>query len=110
VNDQTYKNQTYKIQDKEEIKESVKKVVSTSLNSAKVLKTGIVIPECDVFALSYLLGDVAEARGAAAVLSKMFDDKETRKIWKDAVDAHKSGYKSRDRFIEKCICKKRTEE
>lgn len=50
------------------------------------------VENCDVFRLSYLLGDTDEARGATNVLSSY--------IWRTA-------YKGRDKFIEKCECKRK---
>jgi hypothetical protein len=93
---------------KESIKKSVEDLVSQAKISAKTMNTGVVIPECDAYAMSYLLGYVAEARGAAAILTNIYKgDKEIYKLFKDATDAHASAYKARDRFTSECICKRK---
>lgn len=97
----------YKLTAKEEyVKREVRKLVSEADKSAKDIdKT---ISGCNLFHLSYLLGDVAEARGAAAVLIKIHpEDTEIKQIWKDAVDAHIQAYKGRDKFHQECDCKRK---
>lgn len=88
-------------------KEGVKKLVDESKASVSRIHTEA-IPKCDTFALSYLLGDTAEARGAAASLVKLFpDDLDIKFIWKEAVDAHSLAFKGRDKFATECECKKK---
>ena len=66
------------------------------------------IPSCDVFQLSFLIGDTDEARGAAGVLTKIYpEDQEIKDLWKDATSAHIRTYKGRDKFIEQCKCSKK---
>lgn len=85
----------------ESLKEEVRKLVS----EAKTLAL-YEYPKCDVLRLSYLLGDISEARGAAALLYKLHpEDAEIKQIWKDAAGAQIRGYKSRDKFHEECECK-----
>lgn len=84
----------------------VKKLIVDAENSAN--RTDEAIGNCDAFKFSYLLGDTDEARGAAMVLSKILpDDPEVKKMWLDATYAWKTAYKGRDKFDEKCQCKKR---
>ena len=91
------------------VKKEIEQLVSDAKSSAKMLIEGSAIPECDVFKLSYFIGDTEEARGAAAVLIKLYpEDVGTKQIWKEAVDAHSLAYKARDRFISECYCKKKT--
>lgn len=91
----------------ESLKEEVRRLVSEADKSAKDIDKTILT--CNLFHLSYLLGDVAEARGATAVLIKLHpEDTEIKQIWKDAVDAHILGYKGRDRFHKECECKRKS--
>lgn len=90
------------------VRKEVEQLVSNAKVSAKKLIEGSTIPNCDAFQLSYFLGDTEEARGAAAVLAKLYpEDNEVEKIWKDAVNAHSMAYKGRDKFTEQCYCKKK---
>lgn len=90
----------------EKLKEDVKKLIAEAQSSAQKLEKGPApIENCDVFQLSYLLGDTDEARGATMILSKILpDDPEIKKMWSEASYAWRIAYKGRDRFIEKCRC------
>jgi len=90
------------------IVEDTKALVEDAKKAASELTTGTVVPNCDVFRLSYLLGDVAEARAAAAIIVKIWEENpEIKQLWKDAVKAHEDGYRARDRFTAECLCKKK---
>lgn len=90
----------------EKLKEEVKKLIIDAENSANRIDEAI--ENCDAFKFSYLLGDTDEARGATMILSKIIpDDPEVKKMWLDATYAWKAAYKGRDKFDEKCTCKKR---
>jgi len=93
----------------EKLKEDVKKLIAEAQNSAQKLEKGPApIENCDVFQLSYLIGDTDEARVATMILSKILpDDPEVKKMWSDASYANRTAYKGRDRFTEKCECKKK---
>ena len=88
------------------IKYEVNELISDAKKSAKKIEGAI--SDCDVFQLSFLIGDADEARGAAGVLAKIFpDDTEIRQMQKEAADAHILAYKGRDKFITECFCQKK---
>lgn len=88
------------------IKYEVNELVSDAKKSAK--KIDGAISNCDVFQLSFLIGDADEARGASEVLAKIFpEDTEIRHMQKEAVDAHILAYKGRDKFTTECFCQKK---
>lgn len=90
----------------EKLKLDVKSLVLTAQESVKRINSAV--ENCDVFRLSYLLGDTDEARGATMILSKILpDDSEVKKMWSDASYAWRTAYKGRDKFAEKCECKKK---
>lgn len=90
-----------------EIKQEVRSLISDATRSADKL-INEAIPSCNTFNMTYLLGDADEARGAAAVLTKIYpEDKEIKQMWKDAGNIHILVYKGRDKFIEQCECKKK---
>ena len=92
----------------QKVREEISKLVSEAKNSANSLTEGSTIPECDAFKLSYFLGDIEEARGAAAVLVKLYpDDDNVKQIWKEATNSWSLAYKARDRFTNECYCKKK---
>ena len=91
------------------VDKEVSELVSEAKKSAKRLTEGPTISNCDVFELSYLLGNVAESRGAATILHELYpDDKDIEETWKEATKAHISAYKAEDRFISECYCTKKT--
>ena len=102
-----YNNVPHQI--REETIKNVKEEVSGLVSDAKrsVGKIDEAVSNCDAFQLSFLIGDADDARGAAGVLVKLVDDAETRKMWKEAADAHILAYKCRDRFITECYCQKK---
>jgi hypothetical protein len=89
------------------LKEDVRNLVSEAGRSAdKIINN--VVPSCDTFSLSFLLGDTEEARGAAGVLARLYpEDKEIKQMFKDAAIAHILAYKGRDSFMEQCKCEKK---
>ncbi len=91
--------------------EKVKEEVGNLVYEARISANKIIdnaVPSCDAFSLSFLIGDVDEARGATAVLTKLYpEDKEIGQMWKDAANLHIFAYKGRDKFIEQCECKKK---
>lgn len=88
------------------VKEELSKLVSEAKASAQRLSESI--PQCDAFKLSYFLGDVEEARGAAAIFIRLYpEDAGVQQIWKEVVGAHSLAYKARDRFISECHCQKK---
>ena len=90
----------------EKIKEEIQQLVTDAKKSSQRLAESI--PQCDAFKLSYFVGDVSEARGAAATLIKLYpDDPKVQQIWKDAAEAHILGNKARDSFITECYCRKK---
>jgi hypothetical protein len=95
------------LQEQLKLKEEVRRLVTEANASAdKVVNQAV--PSCDVFSMSYLLGDTEEARGAAGVLARLYpEDKEIGQMFKDAANAHILAYRGRDKFIEECICQKR---
>ena len=89
-----------------EIKHEVNELVSDAKKSVKKIEGAI--SDCDVFQLSFLIGDADEARGVVGVLAKIFpDDTDIRQMRKEAVDAHILAYKGRDKFITECFCQKK---
>lgn len=91
----------------EELKEHVHKLVSTAERSAIEIHEKI-IPTCNVYDLSHLIGDTDSAYGAATVLHKLLpEDKEATSLWNKSYDINSSAYKGRNRFTEHCECKKK---
>ncbi len=90
------------------VKANVRRSVSDAKISEKTLTDGTIISKCDTFRLTYLLGDVSEARGAAGVLVKLLpDDVEARQLWENTARAHYNAFKARDKFTSECECKKK---
>jgi hypothetical protein len=89
------------------LKEEVHNLVSEASRSAdKIINN--VVPSCDTFSMTFLLGDTEEARGAAGVLARLYlEDKEIKQMFKDATGAHILAYKGRDKFMEQCECRKK---
>lgn len=93
---------------KDEIKKEVRRLVDEANTAVDQLTKGTTIKSCDIHRLSIFLGDVAEARGAAGVMIKLFpDDADTKEMWQDAANTHNLGYRQRDRFIIECECKEK---
>lgn len=93
---------------KDDIKKEVRTLVDGANSAVDLLTKGTTIRECDINRLSVFLGDVAEARGAAGVMIKLFpNDSDIKEMWKEAADAHSIGYRQRDQFIANCKCKKK---
>lgn len=89
------------------LKEDVHNLVSEAGKSADRIINNV-IPSCDIFSMSFLLGDTEEARGAAGVLARIYpEDTEIKQMFKDAAAAHILAYKGRDKFIEQCECRKK---
>lgn len=89
------------------IKEDVRNLVSeASISANKIISNSV--PSCDTFSMTFLIGDVDEARGAAGVLAKLYpEDKEIKQMFKDAASVHIFAYKGRDKFMDECECKKK---
>jgi len=89
------------------LKEDVRSLVYEAGKSADRIINNVV-PSCDTFSLTFLLGDTEEARGAAGVLARLYpEDIEIKQMFKDAAAAHILAYKGRDKFMEQCECKKK---
>lgn len=95
------------IKEQLKLKEEVRNLVTDAGKSVNKIINNVV-PSCDTFSMTFLLGDTEEARGATGVLARLYpEDKEIKQMFKDAAGAHILAYKGRDKFMEQCECRKK---